>query len=70
MRLKEMSKLGLTDGQIRVYEALLEIGNGGIQDIQEKTGHERRAIYDILNKLIERGSVSYTHLTLPTIAIV
>lgn len=57
--LKELRELGLSDGQVRVYQALIESGSSGIQKIQEKTGLERRAIYDILNKLIEYGFVTY-----------
>ena len=59
MDLKLLTHLGLSDGQISVYTALLEIGETSIGKIQEKTGIERRNIYDILNKLIERGFVTY-----------
>ena len=59
MDLQELKELNLTNGQIRVYEALLNLGNAGIQKIQEKTSLERRAIYDILNKLIDKGFVSF-----------
>jgi sugar-specific transcriptional regulator TrmB len=60
MELPELRELNLTKGQVKVYQAILEIGTAGIQKIQEKTALERRAIYDILNKLIEKGFVSYT----------
>jgi len=60
MKLKQLAALGLSDGQIAVYTAVLELGISTINKIQEKTGIERRNIYDILNKLIERGLVSYT----------
>jgi len=60
MELSELKELGLTEGQIKVYSAILNLGIAGIQKIQEKTALERRAIYDILNKLIEKGLVSYT----------
>ena len=59
LNLSELSELNISDGQIRVYEGLLELGQSGIQNIQEKTGLERRAIYDVLNKLIEKGLVTY-----------
>jgi sugar-specific transcriptional regulator TrmB len=59
MDLPELKELNLTPGQIKVYQAVLESGTAGIQDIQEKTGLERRAIYDILNKLIEKGFITY-----------
>ena len=59
MDLSELKELNLTPGQIKVYQAILEFGIVGIHKIQEKTGIERRAIYDILNKLIEKGFVTY-----------
>ena len=60
MNLEFLKELDLSDGQIRVYGAVLELGISTLQKIQEKTGIERRNIYDILNKLIEKGLVSYT----------
>ncbi|MAG75339.1 MAG: hypothetical protein CL811_01155 [Colwelliaceae bacterium] len=60
MEIDNLKELGLTDGEIRVYTAVLNLGISGLNKIQEKTGIERRNIYDILNKLIEKGLVSYT----------
>ncbi|MDD9953543.1 MAG: hypothetical protein OXR66_04350 [Candidatus Woesearchaeota archaeon] len=60
MELTELHELGLSAGQVAVYGAVLELGTTALNKIQEKTGIERRNIYDILNKLIERGLVSYT----------
>lgn len=60
MNLKELEEVGLSEGQIKVYTATLEIGTSTINKIHEKTGIERRNIYDILNKLIERGFISFT----------
>lgn len=60
MMLKNLKELGLSDGQIKVYSALLELGISTLNKIQEKTGIERRNIYDILNKLIEAGLASYS----------
>ena len=54
-----LRKLGLSKGEIKIYEALLDLGSSPINRIHEKTGIERRNIYDILNKLIERGLVTY-----------
>ncbi len=58
--LEGLKELGLSGGQISVYSAVLELGISTISGIQEKTGIERRNIYDILNKLIEKGLISYT----------
>lgn len=59
MNLEILRKIGLSEGEIKVYNALLEIGVTSINNIHEKVGIDRRNIYDILNKLIEKGLVSY-----------
>lgn len=59
MNLQILKKLGLSEGEIKVYSALLELGVSSINNIHEKVGMDRRNIYDILNKLVERGLVSY-----------
>jgi len=69
-----LKAIGLSDGEIKVYVALLRIGRSSLNPIQEGTGIDRRNIYDILNKLIDKGLVSYTvenrkktfHVTHPT----
>ena len=60
MDLSNLKELGLSEGQISVYSAVLDLGISTINKIHEKTGIERRNIYDILNKLIEKGFISYT----------
>ena len=59
MALEILRKIGLSEGEIKVYSALLDLGVSSINRIHEKTGIERRNIYDILNKLVERGLVTY-----------
>jgi len=59
MVLEILRRLGLSNGEIKVYSALLELGKSTINMVHEKTGIERRNIYDILNKLIERGLITY-----------
>ena len=60
MNIAALKELGLSEGEVRVYSAILEIGISTINKIHEKTGIERRNIYDIINKLIEKGLISYT----------
>jgi predicted transcriptional regulator len=60
MRLEQLKGLGLSEGQVSVYSAVLDLGISSLNKIQEKTGIERRNIYDILNKLIEKGFITYT----------
>lgn len=59
MELTILSEIGLSDGEIKIYSTLLRSGPLPISKIHEKVRIERRNIYDILNKLIERGLVSY-----------
>ncbi|MBI4021616.1 MAG: hypothetical protein HY369_05215 [Candidatus Aenigmarchaeota archaeon] len=59
MALAILRKIGLSEGEATVYTALLEAGRSPLSRIHERTGIERRNIYDILNKLIERGLVTY-----------
>jgi sugar-specific transcriptional regulator TrmB len=60
MALELLRKLGLTEGEVKVYSALLDLGPSSVNTIHENARMERRNIYDTLNKLIERGLVSYT----------
>jgi len=60
MIIKELKILGMTKGEIKVYSVILYTGSSSLNKIHEKTGMERRAIYDILNKLIEKGFVTYS----------
>ena len=59
MSLEILRKIGLSDGEIKVYNALLDLGSSSLNQIHEKTAIERRNIYDILNKLIEKGLIGY-----------
>jgi HTH-type transcriptional regulator, sugar sensing transcriptional regulator len=59
MGMDVLRKIGLSEGEIKVYSAILDIGLSAVNRIHERTGIERRNIYDILNKLIERGLITY-----------
>lgn len=59
MNVDALRKIGLSEGELKVYSTLLNSGAGSVNKVHEKTGIERRNIYDILNKLIERGLVTY-----------
>ena len=59
MSLEILRKIGLSNGEIKVYNSLLDLGSSSLNHIHEKTGIERRNIYDILNKLIEKGLIGY-----------
>jgi len=59
MDLTILRKIGLSKGEVKVYTALLQKGRSPLQTVHEAVGIERRNLYDILNKLIGRGLVSY-----------
>lgn len=50
---------GLSKGEIRVYLALLKSGASVVSKIAQETGLHRTNIYDILEKLREKGLASY-----------
>lgn len=50
---------GLTDGEAKVYISLLELGSSSTGPIMEKSRIARSIIYHILEKLIDKGLVSY-----------
>lgn len=54
-----LKEAGLTDGEIKVYLALLELGSSTSGPIIEKSGIARSIIYQILEKLMQKGLVSY-----------
>ena len=59
MDMKVLRDIGLTDGEIRAYISLLEIGKSTAGNIIEKSKISPSKIYDVLNRLIEKGLVSY-----------
>lgn len=52
-------KIGFSEGEGRVYEAILRSETPTLQKIHELTGIERRNVYDIINKLISKGLITY-----------
>ncbi|MEK6834955.1 MAG: helix-turn-helix domain-containing protein [Nanoarchaeota archaeon] len=54
-----LKQIGLTDNEAEVYLILLNSKEALASDIAKKTRISRPHVYDILNKLVERGLVSY-----------
>ncbi len=54
-----LREAGLTDGEIKVYLALLELGSSTTGPIVEKSHISRSIIYHILEKLIDKGLASF-----------
>jgi len=52
-------KIGLTGGESKVYLALSELGSSTVGPIVKKSKVAYSNIYDILNRLIEKGIVSF-----------
>ena len=55
----ELLKLGLTEGEAKVYVALIELGSSTAGPIVKKSHVAYSNIYDVLQRLIEKGIVSY-----------
>lgn len=58
MDTSSFKEAGLTDGEIKVYLALLEVGSSTTGPIIEKSGVSRSIIYQILEKLMQKGLTS------------
>ncbi|MEW5997110.1 MAG: helix-turn-helix domain-containing protein [Candidatus Micrarchaeota archaeon] len=52
-------EIGFSEGEGKVYQAILTHLSPTLQSIHEETGIERRNVYDIVNKLISKGLVTY-----------
>ena len=54
-----LEKSGLTRNEAKVYLALLRHGSSHAGNIAERTGMHRRNMYDALERLMQKGIVSY-----------
>ncbi|MCB9359397.1 hypothetical protein H6503_05680 [Candidatus Woesearchaeota archaeon] len=59
MNIELLKESGLTDGEIKVYLAMLELGSTTTGPIIDRSGIARSIIYNILERLIEKGLVSF-----------
>lgn len=59
MNTQIFKEIGLTETEIKIYLSLLSLGTTSAGRIVEQTGIYRKNLYDALNKLIEKGLVSY-----------
>ena len=59
MNTEVLEQLGLTEAESKVYLALLELGSSQAGKITSKTGIHRRTVYDSIERLIEKGLVSF-----------
>lgn len=56
---KALLNAGLTKVETRVYLTLLESGSSLAGEISRKSGTHRRTVYDLLERLIQKGLVVY-----------
>lgn len=59
MKIEDLEKIGLTKNEAKVYFALLELGLTSITALVKKTNLHKQIIYDNLERLQEKGLVSY-----------
>ena len=55
----ELLKVGLTDGESKVYLALSQLGSSTVGPIVKKSGIAYSNIYDVLDRLTKKGIVSF-----------
>ncbi|MBU2561570.1 MAG: hypothetical protein KKD17_04680 [Nanoarchaeota archaeon] len=55
-----LAGLGMTANEIEIYLVLLKSGTLSVNDVGEKAGLHRQVCYDALERLLEKGFVSYT----------
>ena len=59
MHEEELKKLGLTDGEARVYLALLNLNSSTVGPIAKKSKVAYSKIYSVLERLLKKGLASY-----------
>lgn len=59
MDTKSLQNIGLTDGEIRVYLALIKLGPSTSGPIVDESKVSSSKIYNILERLMQKGIVSY-----------
>ena len=58
MEFQDLNKIGLTEGEIKVYRALLKLGESTKTHLAKESNVSPSNIYDITNRLIEKGMIS------------
>ena len=58
MGLEQLRRIGLTEGELKVYKAILDIGECTKTGLAKQSGVAPSNVYDITNRLIEKGMIS------------
>ncbi|MBI2129272.1 hypothetical protein HYU07_03460 [Candidatus Woesearchaeota archaeon] len=59
MNTEELQEFGLSNTEAKVYLALIELGKSKAGEITKRSAVNRTNVYDALERLIEKGLVSY-----------
>lgn len=59
MDISILEELGLTQSEVKVYLALLELGSSSAGAVLKKSGLQNSVVHRALNSLIEKGLISY-----------
>jgi HTH-type transcriptional regulator, sugar sensing transcriptional regulator len=54
-----LREIGLSDGEAKVYLALLKLGPSPVSNVKQETQLHRTTIYDFVEKLLNKGLISY-----------
>ena len=54
-----LEEIGLANSEIKVYRALLRTGSVRVGELMKEVTLHRSRVYDAINRLIEKGLVSY-----------
>ncbi|MBM3234145.1 TrmB family transcriptional regulator [Candidatus Pacearchaeota archaeon] len=57
--IEALRKIGLTEGEIKVYLALLELGSSTTWDITKKSKISGSKVYEVLERLMKKGLASF-----------
>lgn len=56
---EELKQLGLTEGEAKVYQALLKIGSTTVGPLVKESKVSYSKIYEVTNRLLKKGLISY-----------
>src|SRR3989338_9284786 len=59
MQTEALEEIGLTKKEAELYLSLIEIGSSSATQLMQKTGLHRAVVYDLLDRLIEKGLASF-----------
>lgn len=59
MKIEPLRRIGLSEADVKVYMALLRLGKANVTQLAEESAVHRTNIYSVLDKLKDKGLVSY-----------